>query len=328
MNGVINVYKEKGYTSHDVVAKLRGILHQKKIGHTGTLDPDATGVLPVCVGNATKLCDFLADEDKEYEVVMLLGKTSDTYDASGVMLTEASESEMKALTVPSVKSAILSFVPGYDQIPPMYSAKKVDGKKLYELAREGKEIDREPVYVEIPSIEIVDITLPRASFKVTCSKGTYIRSLCHDIGAKLGCGAIMESLVRTRVSQFELEDAMTISEIEEIIKATEDEDLTYFSGENPIDTALNGIMIPTDMMLEAYPAIFTVYAALPLLENGNIFSKDMVDITYSNPFDDNSDEPVADGSIVRVYNSRDIFVGLYKYGESEKSFKPYKIFPA
>lgn len=328
MNGVINVYKEKGYTSHDVVAKLRGILHQKKIGHTGTLDPDATGVLPVCVGNATKLCDFLADEDKEYEVVMLLGKTSDTYDASGVMLTEASESEMKALTVPSVKSAILSFVPGYDQIPPMYSAKKVDGKKLYELAREGKEIDREPVYVEIPSIEIVDITLPRASFKVTCSKGTYIRSLCHDIGAKLGCGAIMESLVRTRVSQFELEDAMTISEIEEIIKATEDEDLTYFSGENPIDTALNGIMIPTDMMLEAYPAIFTVYAALPLLENGNIFSKDMVDITYSNPFDDNSDEPVADGSIVRVYNSRDIFVGLYKYGESEKIFKPYKIFPA
>ena len=112
MDGVINVYKEKGYTSHDVVAKLRGILHQKKIGHTGTLDPNATGVLPVCVGNATKLCDFLSDGTKEYEAVMLLGYTSDTYDAGGVMLTKASESEMETLSEPSVKSCILSFMPG------------------------------------------------------------------------------------------------------------------------------------------------------------------------------------------------------------------------
>lgn len=328
MNGVINVYKEKGYTSHDVVAKLRGILHQKKIGHTGTLDPDATGVLPVCVGNATKLCDFLADEDKEYEVVMLLGKTSDTYDATGTVLTEADEETMASITADAVKSAILSFIPGYNQVPPMYSAKKVDGKKLYELAREGKEIDREPVEVKIPEIDIVDITLPRATFRVTCSKGTYIRSLCFDIGEKLGCGALMESLVRTRVSVFEIEDAMKISEIEDIIKETEEENLVYFSGESALELALNGIMIPTDMMLEAYPAIFTVYAALPLLENGNIFSKDMVDITFSDPFDENSDEPVVDGTIVRVYNSRDIFVGLYKYGAREKIFKPYKIFPA
>ena len=326
MDGVINVYKEKGYTSHDVVAKLRGILHQKKIGHTGTLDPDATGVLPVCVGNATKLCDFLSDGTKEYEAVMLLGCTSDTYDASGVMLTNASESEMEALSEPSVKSCILSFMPGYDQIPPMYSAKKVDGKKLYELAREGKEIDRKPVYVELSSIEIVDITLPRVTFKVTCSKGTYIRSLCHDIGAKLGCGAIMESLVRTRVSQFEIEDAMTISEIEEIIKATEDEDLTYFSGENPIDTALNGIVIPTDMILEEYDALLTVKEADNLLDNGNLFPQNLVNITYCNVFDESSEYAVSDGDIVRIYNSKEKFIGLYKYSKDEGMFRPYKMF--
>lgn len=318
MNGVINVYKEKGYTSHDVVAKLRGILHQKKIGHTGTLDPDATGVLPVCVGNATKLCDFLTDEDKEYEAVMLLGRTSDTYDSSGVMLTEADASVMDSLTADAVKSAILSFMPGYDQVPPMFSAKKVNGKKLYELAREGKEIEREPVHVELSDIEIVDITLPKVTFKVTCSRGTYIRSLCHDIGAKLGCGAVMDSLVRTRVSMFELEDALTIGEIEDIIKQTEKEDLPLLGGFSAIDLALNGILIPTDMMLEMYEPVIAKKTADKLLENGNMFPEDMVDI--------NSE--ASNDEIVRVYNSKEIFIGLYKYSEKEKMFKPYKIFPA
>ena len=320
MNGVINVYKEKGYTSHDVVAKLRGILHQKKIGHTGTLDPDATGVLPVCVGNATKLCDFLTDKIKEYETVMLLGCTSDTYDSSGVMLTKASDEQMKALTEEAVKSAILSFMPGYDQVPPMYSAKKVNGKKLYELARDGKEVEREAVHVELPSIEIVDITLPRATFRVTCSKGTYIRSLCHDIGERLGCGAVMEELVRTRVSQFEIDDALKISEIEEIIHETEKENLTLFSGESLIDVALNGILIPTDMMLDAYEPVVAVKAADNLLENGNLFPESMVDMTYGG-------ESSEDGEIVRVYSYMEQFIGLYKYCKEEKMYKPYKIFP-
>lgn len=319
MNGVINVYKEKGYTSHDVVAKLRGILHQKKIGHTGTLDPDAVGVLPVCIGNATKLCDFLTDETKEYEAVMLLGKTSDTYDASGVMLTEADETVMSSLTAPAVKSAILSFMPGYDQVPPMYSAKKVNGKKLYELAREGKEIDREPVYVELPEIEVVDITLPRATFKVTCSKGTYIRSLCHDIGQKLGCGAVMESLVRTRVSIFEIEDALKISEIEDIIKETEKEDLPMLGGYTAVDLALNGLMIPTDMILEAYEPVLTKKTADSLLDNGNMFPEELVDINISS---------IVDGDIVRVYNSKENFIGLYKYSQKTKQFRPYRIFPS
>lgn len=139
IHGVINIYKEKGFTSHDVVAKLRGIVGQKKIGHTGTLDPDATGVLPVCLGKATKLCDMLTDKDKTYEAVLLLGRTTDTQDTTGITLAEQ---ETDHLTLEEVRDAILSFVGAYDQIPPMYSALKVQGKKLYELAREGKVVER------------------------------------------------------------------------------------------------------------------------------------------------------------------------------------------
>ena len=167
MNGVINVYKEKGFTSQDVVAKLRGILKQKKIGHTGTLDPDAEGVLPICVGNATKLFDILTDRTKEYETVLLLGKTTDTQDISGNVLSESDS--YKDLSVKEIEDTILSFLPGYEQIPPMYSALKVNGKKLYELAREGKTIDRTPRHVDIDNIEITDISLPRITMKLSVS---------------------------------------------------------------------------------------------------------------------------------------------------------------
>ena len=155
-NGVINVYKEPGFTSFDVVAKLRGILKQKKIGHTGTLDPDAEGVLVVCLGKATKLCEVLTDKDKSYEATLLLGKTTDTEDSSGKILTETKVNA----TEEEVEEVIYSFVGEYDQIPPMYSAIKVNGKKLYELARQGIEVEREPRRVQIHSIEILSIDLP------------------------------------------------------------------------------------------------------------------------------------------------------------------------
>ena len=204
IHGIINVYKEKGFTSHDVVAKLRGIVGQKKIGHTGTLDPDATGVLPVCLGKATKLCDLLTDKNKTYEAVLLLGKTTDTQDITGEVLEEKST---EALTEEKVREAIEGFIGDYEQIPPMYSALKVNGKKLYELAREGKVIERKARPVKILDIQILEIDLPKVRMEVSCSKGTYIRTLCHDIGEKLGCGGCMESLIRTRVSTFRIEDA-------------------------------------------------------------------------------------------------------------------------
>ena len=157
IHGIINVYKEKGFTSHDVVAKLRGIVGQKKIGHTGTLDPDAVGVLPVCLGRATKVCDLLTDKDKVYEAVLLLGKETDTQDTSGEVLVSK---ETEHLTEDEVREAILSFVGDYEQIPPMYSALKVNGKKLYELAREGKVIERKARPVKILDIQILEMNLP------------------------------------------------------------------------------------------------------------------------------------------------------------------------
>ena len=168
IHGIINVYKEKGFTSHDVVAKLRGIVGQKKIGHTGTLDPDATGVLPVCLGKATKLCDLLTDKDKTYEAVMLLGMTTDTQDVTGRILEERST---ETLTADKVREVIESFIGDYDQIPPMYSALKVNGKKLYELAREGKVVERKARPVKILDIRIIEMNLPRVRMEVSCSKG-------------------------------------------------------------------------------------------------------------------------------------------------------------
>lgn len=202
INGIINVYKEAGFTSHDVVAKLRGILKQKKIGHTGTLDPDATGVLPVCLGKGTKLCDMLTNTDKTYEAVLELGITTDTQDISGRVLKQNEVS----IHEDEIIECIEGFVGECMQIPPMYSALKVNGKKLYELAREGIEVERKPRKVVFREIEILDVSLPRITLKVTCSKGTYIRTLCNDIGEALGCGGCMKSLIRTRVGIFAIED--------------------------------------------------------------------------------------------------------------------------
>lgn len=212
MDGVINIYKEAGWTSFDVVAKMRGILKIKKIGHTGTLDPAATGVLPVCIGKGTKKVESFMADDKVYRAVMLLGVTTDSQDMTGEIL---SESKVNA-AVPEVREAIMGFVGGYEQLPPMYSAKKVGGKKLVDLARRGVEVERKPRFVNIMEIEIESIELPRVTMTVTCSKGTYIRTLCHDIGQKLGCGAAMESLLRTRVGRFKLEDAVKLGDLQKL----------------------------------------------------------------------------------------------------------------
>ena len=212
LNGIINIYKEKGFTSHDVVAKMRGICKQKKIGHTGTLDPDATGVLPVCLGSGTKLCDMLTDKDKEYVAELLLGVITDTQDISGQIL----EQREVQVSEEQVRETVMGFQGDYMQIPPMYSALKVNGKKLYELARAGKEVERHARPVRIHEIEIIEMRLPVVKIRVACSKGTYIRTLCADIGEKLGCGGTMQSLLRTKVGIFELDKAVTLAQLEAI----------------------------------------------------------------------------------------------------------------
>ena len=236
MNGILLIDKEKGYTSHDVVAKLKGILGQKKIGHTGTLDPDATGVLPVLVGKATKLSDMLTAENKVYDAVLCLGITTDTQDCGGTVLKErtvnASDDDIKA--------AILSFEGSYEQLPPMYSAIKVNGKKLYELARKSVTVERKPRRVSIEKIEIKDITPPFATIRVYCSKGTYIRTLCHDIGEKLGCGAAMKELRRIESGDFSVEDAVSISKVQDLADVKKADSLII-----PIEKALSGLPVFT-----------------------------------------------------------------------------------
>ncbi len=214
-NGFVNIYKETGWTSMDVCAKLRSVLGVKKIGHAGTLDPMAEGVLPVAVGRATKDIDKVGSYVKEYTAGMLLGTETDTEDITGKILNTydgAMPSEAR------VEESILSFIGGYDQLTPMYSARKVNGKKLYEYARAGMEVERKSKHVEIYDIRIDKMELPHVTFTVRCSQGTYIRSLCRDIGAKLGCGACMDKLVRNQVGRFRIEDAVKIAELEELEK--------------------------------------------------------------------------------------------------------------
>ena len=248
-SGVINIYKEAGYTSHDVVAKLRGILKQKKIGHTGTLDPQAQGVLPVCLGKGTKLCDLLADHDKEYEAVLRLGITTDTQDMEGTILKESSVQ----VSEEEVRTCILSFQGEQQQVPPMYSALKVNGKKLYELAREGKVVERKARPVTFHNIEVLWMELPKVKIRVQCSKGTYIRTLCNDIGEKLGCGGCMEELLRTRVERFGLTDAVKLDEVQKVME----------------EGNIERLILPVDRMFDQYPAAKTTPQGDLLVHNGN-----------------------------------------------------------
>lgn len=211
MNGVIVIDKPEGVTSHDVVAMMRKQFGTRRVGHTGTLDPMATGVLPVCIGNACRASDMLTEADKGYRCRFLLGKTTDTLDIEGTL---TSESQVN-VTEKEVADVIGQFTGEILQIPPMYSAIKKDGKKLYELAREGKEVERQPRPVTVYSIDILEIDLPYVEIDVLCSKGTYIRSLCDDIGKRLGCGATMTALRRTKTAGFTLDCAYSPKAVSE-----------------------------------------------------------------------------------------------------------------
>lgn len=297
INGIVNIYKEKGYTSHDVVAVLRKVVGQKKIGHTGTLDPDATGVLPVCLGRATKVCELLTDHDKTYEALLLLGKTTDTQDISGEVLEERDPGD---LTEEEVRSCIESFIGEYDQIPPMYSALKVNGKKLYELAREGKTVERKSRKVQIHGIRILEMNLPHVRMEVDCSKGTYIRTLCHDIGEKLQVGGCMEELERTKVGRFLKEDAVTLDEVRQKMEQGEGAEL----------------FTPLDQIFGELPAVTVTDAKAWMSYNGNDLPERFL----------LEKEEWTDGQEVRVYDSRKNFIGLYQYRAPKKLFHIKKMF--
>lgn len=302
-HGIINVYKEEGFTSHDVVAKLRGIAGQKKIGHTGTLDPAATGVLPVCLGAATKLCDMLTDKSKEYVATLQLGITTDTQDTTGITLATG-EVPKEAEVVYQV---IRGFVGNYNQTPPMYSALKVDGKKLYELAREGKEVERKARPVEIYYIDILepyDAATGTLVMKVGCSKGTYIRTLCHDVGEKLGCGGAMATLKRTKVGTFGYEEAYTLGQLQ-VMKE---------------EGRLAQAVTPVETFFADLSSLVVKPGLIRLVQNGNVLPKEAVVLAAD------VENSLHDNDWIKVYDAQKHFYGIYKYVLKEKIFKPEKMF--
>lgn len=250
MNGIILVDKPQDWTSHDVVGKLRGILHERRIGHSGTLDPMATGLLVVFVGRATRAVEFAEADSKRYVAGLRLGMTTDTQDTSGTVLSQV----QPQVSAAELERALEKFTGHIEQIPPMYSAIKVGGKKLYELARRGESIERKPRSICIHSIELLGSQGEDLLLDVSCSKGTYIRTLCHDIGQSLGCGACMSQLRRTQAGPFRLGDAHTIEQIE----------LAARQG------ALEGILLPVDSLFEHFPALTASCAAEKRLRCGNV----------------------------------------------------------
>ncbi len=294
VSGVIIINKHAGVTSHRIISILRRMYDTSRVGHTGTLDPMATGVLPVLLGRAVKASDYLMMHDKEYICEMKLGMTTDTEDITGEVLTTSHELPTES----QVMNACLSFVGKISQIPPMYSAVKVGGRKLVDIAREGGEVERKPREVEIYALECKKISDDTYSMRVECSKGTYIRTLCADIGRMLGCGAVMSSLVRTRTGRFTLADSITIEELEQM--SFEERLLLPKSAES---------------LFEEYPALDVndFYAKL-ILSGCELYQKKL----HTN-FDA--------GMLVRIRNkNKFIALGRADVNESESVIKPEKLF--
>ncbi len=287
MDGVVTVYKEKGYTSHDVIAILRGVLQTKKIGHTGTLDPDAEGVLPVCLGRATKAAEDISGASKRYIATLRFGSETDTQDASG----QVTRAYTYTYDAEEVAKVVASFQGSYEQIPPMYSAIKKNGIKLYDLARQGIEVERKPRPVTIHEIRLLEQNAEGAKIEVHCSKGAYIRTLCEDIGRRLNYGAHMTSLVRTASGPYTIEQAKTIDELRTLMQEGRQSEFL-----------LSLEQIYAQYPIKQVPAEDDLY-----LYNGNYLTYPLEGLA------------VAPRDLVRMVDSHGQFVGLYqvKYIQDE-----------
>lgn len=274
MDGILNINKPTGMSSFDVVRVVKKAAKTKKVGHTGTLDPEASGVLPICIGRATKLVDYIMSDYKIYEVELKLGITTDTYDREGKVLQT---SEVN-LSENDVKEVIKSFMGEIDQVPPMYSALKVNGQRLYNLARQGIEIERKSRKIHIYNIDILSVDLPVVHFTVKCSKGTYIRSLCYDIGEKLKCGGTMWNLKRTQTGSFNILDSMELDQLN-------------------VDN-IHNYLIPMDKALESYPKVVIDKKYEKLILNGvNVKDNAIIGNMETN-------------KLYRVYLGENDFVGI------------------
>lgn len=301
MDGILNVNKPLDWTSHDVVAKVRSILQTKKVGHTGTLDPQATGVLILCVGKATRLASFLTEEDKEYIATVRLGIATDTMDASGKVLDERGD---MGLSRDDVERAYRSFIGEIEQLPPMFSAVKKDGRRLYRLARAGETVERALRKVRVYTIELLDFHLPFLTFKIVCSKGTYIRVLAADMGSTLGCGAHLRASERTRVGRFHLRDSLTIEQIKGLAA----------------NSGIGSHIISMDQALDKYPVVRVDRAGARRVRNGNpVYRDDIVEAT---------DQVDKGGLRVRIHGSTGELLAIgntFSSGSADLGVKPVRV---
>lgn len=290
IDAVINLLKPPGMTSHDAVSFVRRIYRQKRVGHSGTLDPAAAGVLPIYLGNATRLVEYGEEFDKEYRAEILFGISTDTGDDTGTVL---SQKPVAPELLETLEQVVLSFEGQYEQVPPMYSALKVNGRKLYELAREGKEVERESRTVDIGSIRLLYRQNDRAVIHVACSKGTYIRTLCEDIGTRMAMPATMALLLRTRVGPFDINQTVTVEEITE----------------NPQGALLSADIAVSHLQLSHFSEMET-----RLLKQGRAVTAGSESVSF------------IDNSMVRLYTDTDVFFGIGQYFVETGLMKPSKIF--
>ena len=291
MDGIFNINKPIGMTSHDVVAIIRKHLKQKRVGHAGTLDPLASGVLPICVGQATRVAEYLSDSGKAYQADINFGTATDTYDAEGTITATASTAD---LTLNMIQETLEQFRGPQMQNPPLYSAIKIQGQPAYKRARAGEVIVLEPRPIVIHSLEILEWIPPRLTLAIECSKGTYIRSLAHDLGMQLGCCAYLEALVRTRSGPFTLSDSITL---EQFADAVETNSIQHYS-------------FPLDKALEQYPAMKLDVETAERIKHGN---------TFNNPEANNS-------GLARVYDTNGAFIAIAEWNEEQQAWQPKKVF--
>lgn len=301
MDGVLAIWKPAGWTSHDVVAKSRRLLGMKRIGHTGTLDPMVTGVLPLCLGRSTRIVEYIQERPKAYEATIVLGVATDTEDMWGNIVEQ---SDAVNVTKEQIRSVLAQFIGQVPQVPPMYSAVKVDGKRLYELAREGKTLERKARTVTIHHIELLSLQLeqeqPQFTFSVTCSKGTYIRTLCVDIGKALGVPAAMASLVRTMSGGMTEAHCVTLEQVEQ----------------HMADGTLEQVLIAPEQAIDYLPAAVVQNAKRKYAVQGQKLY--WTDVTGHQQLDD--------GSLVRIFDEAGIFLGIFQLDKKQHVIVPIKVF--
>lgn len=298
MDGILNINKPTGMTSHDVVAKVRKLLKQRRVGHAGTLDPAASGVLPICVGQATRVAEYLSESGKAYQATIIFGAVTDTYDSEGTIIRTAST---EGLTHAAIEAMLATMLGEQMQVPPRYSAIKLQGQPAYKRARAGEEVAMEARPITIYKLEIIDwqaSPTPTLTLAVECSKGTYIRSLAYDLGEKLGCGAYLGALVRTRSGPFTLTESITL---EQLAQAAEQGTIEAF-------------LHPADKALGQYPALVLDETTTERVRHGNAFRID------------EETDALSEQTLARVYDDKGQFMAIAEWDEERGGWQPVKVF--